>query len=137
MRPIHFSPRPFRRLVSIGIEPDLVALAVADHVLRFRGDGLGTRRRLPADGDEGSRSATISSEGEREQGTRRGAPASPCGAVTGRSIEPARCPAILGAARAVLTRQTVPERCEGSPRARRLRTIVVAYVSNKERSGGR
>jgi hypothetical protein len=36
-----------------GVEPDLVALAVADHVLTFRGDGLGTATSLPADGNQG------------------------------------------------------------------------------------
>jgi hypothetical protein len=52
-----------------GVEPDVAALAVADHVLTFRGDGLGTATSLPADGDQGSRLAMISSEGEREHGT--------------------------------------------------------------------
>src|SRR5438046_4197735 len=32
----------FQRFAAKGVEPDLVALAVADHVLTFRGDGFGT-----------------------------------------------------------------------------------------------
>src|SRR5207244_1405 len=40
-------------IVPKGTEPDLVALAVADDVLTFRGDGLGTAVSLSADGNQG------------------------------------------------------------------------------------
>jgi hypothetical protein len=42
----------------------------------------------------------------------------------------------LGAAFTWSPLVAIIRRCEGSPRASRLRTIGVAYVRNKERSGG-
>ena len=54
----------YQRFAAKGVEPDLVALAVADHVLTFRGDGFGTVDVVAC--PRGPRfKAMISSEGAR------------------------------------------------------------------------